>query len=234
MPMKKQTSSTGALLSMVPLFSNLSPAQLETIEQNSAVIKADKGQVIFLEGVEAKGLYILLQGQVKIFKASPEGKEQILHMLGPGEPFAEVPMFQGGVFPANAMAVQPSTVLYTEKAVLMRLMERDAGLSMAMLAALSQRLRQMASMIGQLTLREVPARLAAYLLLQADEKQSDTFVLDMSKGHLAALLGATREALSRALARLEDSGWISMDNRTITILDRERLEALSEGDLKLK
>jgi len=232
--MKKQTSSTGALLSMVPLFSNLTQAQLDTIEQNSAVLKVDKGQVIFLEGAEAKGLYILLAGQVKIYKSSPEGKEQILHMLGPGEPFAEVPMFQGGVFPANSMATQPSTVLYTEKAVLVRLMERDAGLAMAMLAALSQRLRQMASMIGQLTLREVPARLAAYLLLQSEEKQSRTFVLDMSKGHLAGFLGATREALSRALARLEDSGWISMDNRTITILDPDKLTALSEGDLKLK
>ncbi len=227
-------SSTRAVLAKVPLFSGLSDTQLETLESNSSVLKADKGQIIFLEGAEAKGLYVLLAGQVKIFKSSAEGKEQILHMLSPGEPFAEVPMFQGTRFPANAMAVQPSTVLYTEKSVLVRLMERDASLAMAMLAALSNRLRQMASMIGQLTLREVPARLAAYLLHQAGEKEADTFVLDMSKGNLAGLLGSTREALSRSLARLEDQGLIAMDNRTITILDREQLAELAEGNAKLK
>ena len=232
--MMQKPSSTQTILGTVPLFSSLNAPQLATLENNSVVLKVDKGQIVFFEGVDAKGLYVLLSGQVKIYKSSPEGKEQILHVLGPGEPFAEVPMFQGSKFPANAMAIQPSRVLYIEKSVLTRLMERDSGLTMAMLAALSQRLRQMSTMIGQITLREVPARLAAYLLHQALEKEADTFVLDMSKGHLAGFLGATREALSRALAKLEDQGFISMDNRTITIVDRARLGDLAEGDTKLK
>jgi len=212
----------------------LSSAQLSLLENNSSVFKLDKGQVIFLEGAQAKGFYVVLSGQVKIYKASPEGKEQILHILGPGEPFAEAAMFQGVRFPANAMAIQPSSALYIEKSVLLKLMERDAGFSMAMLSSLSQRLRQMASMIGQLALREVPSRLAAYLLHQAGEKGADTFDLDMSKGHLAGFLGATREALSRSLARLEDQELIRMDNRTISILDRDRLWNLAEGEFKLK
>jgi len=225
---------TQSLLTRVPLFAQLSPAQLSVLENNSSVLKLDKGQVVFLEGAQAKGFYVVLSGQVKIYKASPEGKEQILHVLGPGEPFAEAPMFQGARFPANAMAIQPSSALYIEKSVLLRLMERDPGFSMAMLASLSQRLRQMASMIGHLTLREVPSRLAVYLLHQAGEKDANTFDLDMSKGHLAGFLGATREALSRALARLEDQKLIRMDNRTITILDRDHLWRLAEGELKLK
>jgi len=232
--MPAKPTSTQAILATVPIFSSLTPAQLTSLENNSAVLKLDKGQVVFLEGAEAKGCYVLLSGQVKIYKSSPEGKEHILHVLGPGEPFAEVPMFQGAHYPANAMAIQPSTVLYTEKSALTRLMERDAGLAMAMLAALSQRLRQMSTMIGQITLREVPARLAAYLLHQSSEKEADTFVLDMSKGHLAGFLGATREALSRALAKLEDQGFITMDNRTITINDSDRLWELAEGEIKLK
>lgn len=232
--MAQKPTSTQTILAKVPLFSTLSQAQLATLENNSAVLKLDKGQVVFFEGADATGLYVLLSGQVKIYKSSPEGKEQILHVLGPGEPFAEVPVFQGTKFPASAMAIQPSSVLYIEKSVLTRLMERDAGLAMAMLAALSQRLRQMSNMIGQLTLRELPARLASYILHQAAEKDSDTFVLDMSKGHLAGFLGATREALSRALAKLGDQGLIVMDNRTITIKDRELLEELSEGGFKLK
>lgn len=227
-------TSTQTILAKVPLFSSLNPAQLTTLENNSAVLKLDKGQVVFFEGVEAKGFYVLLTGQVKIYKSSPEGKEHILHVLGPGEPFAEVPMFQGTEFPANAMALQQSTALYLEKAVLIRLMERDPGFAMAMLASLSQRLRQMSTMIGQITLREVPARLAAYLLLQADDKESDTFVLDMSKGNLAGFLGATREALSRALAKLEDQGFIAMANRTITIVDRDGLRDVADGEVKLK
>ena len=232
--MTSKLTSTQTILAKVPLFSSLSPSQLTTLENNSAVLKMDKGQVVFFEGADAKGLYVLLSGQVKIYKSSPEGKEHILHVLGPSEPFAEVPMFQGSKFPANAMAIQPSSVLYIEKSVLTRLMERDAGLAMAMLASLSQRLRQMTTMIGHITLREIPARLGAYLLHQADEKDAETFVLDMSKGHLAGFLGATREALSRALAKLEDQGLITMDNRTITIIDRERLWELAEGEIKLK
>jgi len=232
--MSTAQSSTLTVLAKVPLFSGLSPAQLSTLENNSTVIKPDKGQVIFLEGSEAKGFYVLLSGQVKIYKSSPDGKEHILHVLGPGEPFAEVPMFQGSRFPANAMAIQPSSAVYVEKAVLLRLMERDPGLALAMLAALSQRMRQMATMIGQISLREVPARLASYLLLQAESKDAPTFVLDMSKGHLAGFLGATREALSRALARLAEQGIIEMDNRSITIKDLDQLRDVAEGDLKLK
>ena len=228
------STPTQSLLSRVPLFARLNPAQLTLLENNSSVLKLDKGQMIFLEGAQAYGFYVVLSGQVKVYKSSPEGKEQILHILGPGEPFAEAAMFQGERFPANAMAIQSSRALYIERSVLSKLMERDAGLSMAMLAALSQRLRQMTSMIGQLTLREVPSRLAAYLLHQAGEKNTDTFDLDMSKGHLAGFLGATREALSRSLARLEDQGLIRMDNRTISIRDRERLSSLAEGELKLK
>jgi CRP/FNR family transcriptional regulator len=231
---EKTASNIRKIMAQVPLFSSLSPAQLDTLENNSAVLKLDKGQVVFLEGAVATGFYVLLSGQVKIYKSSPEGKEQILHMLGPGEPFAEVPMFQGSRFPANAMAIQPSSALYVEKSVLTRLMDRDSGLALAMLASLCQRLRQMTGLIGQLTLREVPARLAAYLLHQAGEKNSSTFDLDMSKGHLAGFLGSTREALSRALARLADQGLITMDNRTITIADRDRLQALAEGEMKLK
>lgn len=232
--MVSQNPSTRAILAKVPLFSSLSPEQLAALENNSSVVRLDKGRLIFLEGAQADAFYVLLTGQVKIYKASAEGKEQILHILGPGEPFAEVPMFQGAQYPANAMAIQPSIVLAMEKSTLIRLMKRDSGLALAMLAALSARLRQMATMIGQITLREVPARLAAYLLLAAETNGADTFALDMSKGHLAGFLGATREALSRALGRLADSGLIAMDNRTITILDRERMNALAEGDAKLK
>lgn len=226
--------STLSVLAKVPLFSGLSQAQLTALEANSAVIGYDKGQMIFFEGVKAKGLFVVLSGQVKIYKASPEGKEQILHVLGPGEPFAEAPVFQGANYPANAMSIAPSRVLFIEKDVLTRLMERDVGLAMAMLAALSLRLRQMAAMIGQLTLRELPARLAGYLLLRAEDQERDTFDLDISKGHLAGLLGSTREALSRTLARLEDAGLITMENRTITLLDIKRLESLSEGEAKLR
>ncbi|GAB6037961.1 Crp/Fnr family transcriptional regulator [Fundidesulfovibrio butyratiphilus] len=228
------SATTLSVLAKVPLFSSLSGAQLATLEGNSAVIGYDRGQMIFFEGVKAKGLFVVLSGQVKIYKASPEGKEQILHVLGPGEPFAEAPVFQGAKYPASAMAIAASRVLFIEKDVLTRLMERDVGLAMAMLAALSLRLRQMAAMIGQLTLRELPARLAGYLLLRAEDQDRDTFALDISKGHLAGLLGSTREALSRTLARLADAGLIAMDNRTITLLDKERLESLAEGEAKLR
>jgi CRP/FNR family transcriptional regulator len=232
--MSEKTSSILAILAQVPLFSGLSPAQLAGLENNSAVLRLDKGRIIFLEGTPATTSYVLLSGQVKIYKSSPEGKEQILHVLDRGEPFAEVPMFQGGPYPASAMAIKPSRVLAVEKDVLVRLMERDAGLALAMLAALSARLRQMSTLIGQLTLREVPARLGAYLLHLSGEQRSQSISLDITKGHLAGFLGATREAVSRALAKLAEAGVIAMDNRMITILDMARLKDLAEGLAKLK
>ena len=219
-------------LAGIALFKGLSEAQLRAVEGLAVRKKFDRGQVVFLEGSVASGFYVVASGVVKVYKTSFEGKEQILHIFGPGEPFGEVAVFEGGLFPAHAMAVEPSELIFLEKDALKRLMSQDMTLTMNMIAALCRRLRDFARLVENLTLKETPARLAAYLLHVGELKGADEFELDVSKGLLANFLGTTRETLSRALTRLADMGCVRRDGRRIILTDRDELERVAEGETR--
>ena len=195
-----------------------------------------KEEVIFLEGSESIGFYILISGKVKVYKLSSEGKEQILHFFGPGEPFGEVPAFTGDRFPAYAEAVEETEVLFFPKEAFVNLIKKDPSLALNMLAILSQRLQRFTNTIENLSLKEVPGRLATYLLLLSQRKNdADEISLDISKGQLASLLGTIPETLSRILTRMVKQGLINSDSRRfIRILDRKRLEELASGERHLE
>ncbi len=221
-------------LSAMDLFQGLAPAQLDALASICVPARYAKGQTIFLEGSAAGGLHVALSGQVKIFKLSVEGREQIIHIYGPGEPFGEVPMFEGGRFPANAEATQDSEVLFVPRDGLLRLLERDKTMAMNMLAALSRKLRRFTVKLENLTLKETPQRVAAYLLDLSDRAGGGTEVaLDISKGHLAGLLGTAQETLSRVLKKMSLAGLIEVRGKQIDLLDLDGLEALSNGDERL-
>ncbi|MEN8140369.1 MAG: Crp/Fnr family transcriptional regulator [Thermodesulfobacteriota bacterium] len=217
-------------LSQIPLFSKLSDQDLQALAGITKVLELKRRQQIFNEGDEARGLYIVSEGQVKVYKLSFDGKEQILHLLGPGEPFAEVAVFAGTTYPANSMALEKSRVLFLPRQDFHELIGRQPSLALAMLATLSLRLRQFANMIEALSLKEVPSRLAVHLLLLSEESGgSPTIRLAMAKGQLASLLGTIPETLSRILAKLASNGYIESSGKEITIRDRAGLEALAEG-----
>jgi len=218
------------ILSGIPLFSNLPPADLKHI----AAIAVDKwyakGRTIFLEGDQGLGFYVVAAGRVKIFKVSADGKEQILHIYGAGHPFGEVPVFSGESFPANAEALAESHLLYFPKAAFVDLISRYPSLCLNMLAVLSKRLRQFTLQVENLSLKEVPGRLASYLLYLAEEAENPAVVeLPISKGQLASLLGTIPETLSRIFARMRDSGLIAVDGRRVVLLDMAGLEALGQS-----
>jgi CRP/FNR family transcriptional regulator len=194
-----------------------------------------KGENIFAEGDEGTGFYVVLSGRVKIFKVSPEGKEQILHIFGPGEPFGEVAVFTGRPFPANAEALEETRALFFPRKEFLELIRRDPSLALNMLAVLSQRLRRFSALIENLSLKEVPGRLAAYLLyLGEGKKEKPEVTLDISKNQLASLLGTIPETLSRILAKLTREGLIKSNGpRQIQLLDRKGLEELAGGERKL-
>jgi CRP/FNR family transcriptional regulator len=217
-------------LGRIPLFSGLSAQQLESMASIAVDRPVDKGQIIFVEGTRAEGLYIVLDGRVKIFKTAPDGREAVMHVFGAGEPFGEVAVFQNDVFPANAMAVEQSRVLFLPRRGIVDRIAQDPSLAMNMLAALSRKLRMFTRQVEALTLKEIPQRLAAYLLhLSVKKGHKDVIRLDVSQSLLAGVLGTARETLSRALAKLVETGAITMEGRTITITDREYLTALAEG-----
>ena len=219
-------------LKRMPIFSSLTEAQREALAAQSLVAPCAKGKLLFMEGEEAAGLYILLEGKVKIFRAAQDGREAVLHVFGPGEPFGEVAVFQGGRFPASAECVETGRSLFLPRKALLEGISKDPALALNMLAALSLRLRSFAAKVETLTLMETPQRLAAYLLLSSEEQREQgdgSFQLDISKALLAGLLGTARETLSRCLARMAEQGAISVNGRAVRILDRVFLERLVQG-----
>jgi CRP/FNR family transcriptional regulator len=216
-------------IAAIPLFQGLSREHLEKLAMIVVEQVFRKGQSIFTEGDDGAGFYVPVSGRVKVFKLSADGKEQILHILGPGEPFGEVAVFTGKPFPAHAEALEQSRVFFFPRESLVALIEREPSLALNMLAMLSQRLRRFAALIDDLSLKEVPGRLASYLLYLSD-REGEQLVLDISKGQLASLLGTIPETLSRILARMTREGLIRSDgSRRIRILDRTALDEISSG-----
>ncbi len=216
------------IISKTLIFEGLSRQYLEKIDALAVSRNYPKGETIFMEQDEGIGFYLVAEGLVKVFKVSASGKEQILHVFGPGEPIGEVPVFSGRRFPANAEAIQPSRLLFFPRAAFLELITAHPSLALNMLAVLSRRLRQFTQQIENLSLKEVPARLAAYLLyLLQEQGKEDVVELGISKGQLASLLGTIPETLSRILGRMNRQGLIETKDRTIWILDGESLESLA-------
>jgi len=207
------------------LFSGLSDEDLDKVVAIAAVKTFGRGESIFFEGDAGDGFYMVAEGRVKIFKMSLDGKEQILHIFGPGEPFGEVPVFHGQPFPANALALIKSRLLFFPRREFVDLVTGNPSLALNMLAMLSLRLRRFANQIESLSLKEVPGRLAAYLVYLAEEQGSSTQVtLDIPKGQLASLLGTIPETLSRIFGKMTEEGLIRVEGRTILIDDFEGLQ----------
>lgn len=206
------------------LFKGLTDEQLQEITRICFEKSFGRGETIFFEGDDGDGLYVIAAGKVKVYKMSPEGKEQILHIFGPGEMFGEVPVFHGRPFPATSETLVVSKLLFFPRKELIDLLNRNPAIAMNMLAFLSMMLRRFTSQIESLSLKEVPGRLADYLLFLLEEQGRDNYVtLEISKGQLASLLGTIPETLSRIFAKMTEEGLIEVDGRTIYIKDKDGL-----------
>lgn len=214
-------------ISVVSLFQGLPEEQLEKVTSIAVAKSYMRNHLIFEAGSEANGFYAIASGRVKIFRASPSGKEQIIHVFGPGEIFGEVPVFQGGSFPANAQTMDKSELLFFPRREFRRIITEDPDLAMSMMAELSQKLRALVHKIDELSLKEAPSRVAGHLLLLSASQESDTVKLEMTKGQVAFYLGTIQETLSRILKRMVDDGIIDMQGREITILDMDALEDIA-------
>ena len=220
------------LISGMPLFAGLSITQYEALARIGVRRSCRKGERLFSEGDEGTGFYMVVTGRVKIFKVSVEGKEQILHLFGPGESFGEVSVFTGQGFPADAVTSVQTVLLFFPRVAFSALIQKDPTLALNMLAQLSGRLRHFAGLIEDLSLKEVPGRLAKYLLYLSDGKGDGEVALDVSKGQLASLLGTIPETLSRILARMHRQGVIRLRGSQIQILDRPGIEQIAlEGKM---
>ncbi len=217
-----------SIMANTPLFSGMSEDQLSQISGISQERNYKRGEAIFWEGDPGIGFYVVVGGKVKVYKTSSEGKEQILHIYGPGHPIGEVPVFSGSNFPANAMALEKSRLLFFPRKDFVDLISKHPSLALNMLAILSVRLRQFTVQVENLSLKEVPARLASYLIYLTEEQgNAESVTLPISKGQLASLLGTIPETLSRIFNKMTLQKLITVQGSKIALVNREGIEDLA-------
>lgn len=222
------------LIRRCPLFAGLTDEDLKIVRAIATFRQAGKKEILFSDGEEAKGFYVILSGKVKLYKISPEGKEQILHVVSAPDSFAEAALFREGTYPAFAEPLSDSQLLFIPKRDFIQLIEKNPKLSINMIVSLSQYLRRFASLIEELSLKEVSSRIAKYLLdlsmkSSKEGKHPKEVELDLSKTQLALKLGTISETLSRTLAKMKAKRVIDVKKNKILILNREALEELSSG-----
>ncbi len=222
------------LLRRCPLFAGLKEEDLKRIRAIASIKQVGRKEILFSDDAEAKGFYVILSGKIKLYKISPEGKEQILHVVSAPDAFAEAALFLEGNYPAFAEALSDSQLLFFPKRDFIQLIEKNPQLSINMIVSLSHFLRKFASLIEELSLKEVSSRIAKYVidlsLKSSKEGKSPKEVeLDLSKTQLASKLGTISETLSRTLAKMKAKGIIDVKRNRIMILNRETLEELASG-----
>jgi CRP-like cAMP-binding protein len=222
-----------ALLGRIYLFSGVGAADLETLAQMALSKSFPRQSVIFWEGKEAQGFYILVSGQAKLVKTSPEGKEYIIRLVGPGETFAEAAVFGDIPYPATAIALEDCQTLFFPKAPFLKHLAASPTLARNMLATLSRLMLHLTKQLEDLSLKEVSARLARYIQERCLETHGKiekglTCELPTTKTHLAAYLGTISETLSRTLSRFKSLGVIEVHKGQITIIDPAALQNLAQ------
>ncbi len=222
------------LLKRCPLFAGLKEEELKRMKAIASLKQIEKKKVLFSDGEEARGFYVILSGKVKLFKLSPEGKEQILHIVSAPDAFAEAALFLEGAYPAFAEAMTDCQLLFFPKRDFIHLIEKNPQLSINMIVTLSHFLKRFATLIEELSLKEVSSRIAKYIVdlsmkSSKEGKSSREVELDLSKTQLALKLGTISETLSRTLAKMRAKKIIEVKKNKIVILDREALEELASG-----
>ncbi|MDL2226206.1 Crp/Fnr family transcriptional regulator [Deltaproteobacteria bacterium OttesenSCG-928-M10] len=219
--------SMAEVISRAPFFQGLSPEIVEQLASVAVMKRYLAGEVIFEEGDRGIGFHLVAEGRVKIYKMSADGREQILHIFGPGEPFGEAAVFLALNYPARALALTDTATVFFPREALRRLLAQNPDISFAMMGIMAQRLVRFAGLLESITLREAPARLAAFILDLAGAEPTAELII--TKNQIASLLGTTPETISRAFGRLKNAGLITEEKPYLTILDRRRLQKTADG-----
>ncbi|MCB9383519.1 MAG: Crp/Fnr family transcriptional regulator [Bryobacterales bacterium] len=210
-------------LRRVRIFSALSDQEIEEVAAHARPRSYAPGQVIFLEGDACEGMFLISDGKVRVFKTSPSGREMLLTMEQAPASVAEIPVFDGGPYPASAAAVTAATVYLIPRQDFAALCRRNPEVGLKVLAVVGKRLRTLVSSLHQITFGSVRQRLAQSLLDLAEQGGSSPVELPETREQLATRLGTVREVLSRNLSRFQAQGFIRIEQRRIWIDDPEGL-----------
>lgn len=224
-----------ALLHQIPIFSELDDAALQQLARRCVVRPVPAGHVLFTTGEECRGLYMIESGRVRIYRTDPAGREQVLHIEGPGRTVAELPMFDGGPYPASAVTIEDCNLVFLPRAAFEFLYRSQPDIAHAIIRALGRRLRHLVHLTETLAFRDVAARLAMLLVGYAERAGVETadgvvIELDRTQEELAHEIGTARESVSRAMKQLRRKRLIEpLEHNRLLIPDVQRLRALLPG-----
>jgi CRP/FNR family transcriptional regulator len=226
----EQESASLAVLKGVSIFSGLSEQEFAFLTSHLLQRKYAVGELIFSEGDPCAGLYVVQSGNVRIFKSSSGGREQVLSIDGPGSSIAELPVFDGGNYPASATAVDDATLLFVSKQDFQALCVAHPQVALKVLRVVGARLRRLVGIIEELSFTTVRHRLASFLLRLAQKEGKRTpegveIIMPVSNQELASQIGTVRELVSRNLSRLQAEGMIKIDGRSVVVRNLKALES---------
>ncbi len=212
------------ILKKTPLFASLTDRELQALAGRTSKQRFREGEQLFAEGDPCAGLFLVAAGKVRIFKLSVSGREQILAVEGPGSSFAELPVFDGGNYPAVASVLEDTEVLFISRKDFQNFCREHPDVALKVIAVVGARLRRLVGIIEELSFTTVRQRLIALVLrlAQADGTPSNEGIrVELTKSHqdLAVELGTVRELVSRNLSRLQAEGFLEVEGRKIVVKD---------------
>jgi CRP/FNR family transcriptional regulator, cyclic AMP receptor protein len=221
-------------LTRVAIFSGLSEPELAFLTQRAVVRRFAAGETVFAEDEPCTGLYVVESGHVRIFKSSAGGREHVLSIEGPGSSVAELPVFDGGPYPASVTAIDNATLLFVSKQDFQSLCLTHPEVSLKVLRVVGARLRRLVGIIEELSFTTVRHRLAAFLVRLAktsgrQTKEGYEITLPTNNQELASQIGTVRELISRNLSRFQAEGMLKIDGRSVVVTDLKSLEAELES-----
>ncbi len=221
-------------LEKTALFSSLSRSELQMLTTRSVLKQFSPEELLFSEGEPCQGLHVIARGSVRIFKTSINGREQVLAVNGPGESVAELPVFDGGPYPASAVAIDHAEVAFISRKDFQAYCLEHPEVALKVLSVVGARLRRLVGIIEELSFTTIRQRLISTLvkLAQSEGRQTERgveFHLPASHQELANQLGTVRELISRNLMRLQAEGLLDVDARQIVVKDLKGLSALLDG-----
>ncbi|HKO13876.1 MAG TPA: Crp/Fnr family transcriptional regulator [Acidobacteriaceae bacterium] len=233
--MSNHREQISSALKRAQLFAGLTEPEMQSLSARAVRKLYEGGELVFSEGEPCEGFYVVLTGKIRIFKTSANGREQVLAIEGPGSSVAELPVFDGGPYPASVSAVEDSLILFISRQDLRAFCLEHPEVALKMLAVVGARLRRLVGIIEELSFTTVRQRLVAALVRLAQTAGRKTpqgleFDLPGTHQEIAHQLGTVRELVSRNLMRLQAEGLVHVSARSIVVPDLPALSALLEGN----
>jgi CRP/FNR family transcriptional regulator len=223
-------ASKTELLSQVPLFAGLTAPELDALVQRAIERRFTDGEMLFWEGEPCAGIFILVQGQLKIFKTSSSGREMMLSLEAAPSTVAELPLFDGGPYPASVRSVGAALTYFINKTDFYQVCRQYPDVALKVLAVVGRRLRHLVMIVESVTFGSVTTRLARLLLQMKEQAGAAEFPMTLTHQELASRLGTVREVVSRNLARFRAEGLVQMQGQTLKILDLAGLQREAEAE----